>query len=501
MKRFFRWFISLFKPRFWGRGLLILALLLGFFYAEENWRGARAWQKIKAELEKKGESLDSARFIPPMVASADNFCAIPLLDFQRPEAVAKIKSLDFRNVYAQAKGLRAFPRSWAAGRATDYAGWREHLASDPTFPADLKTGEPTGALYQMMHQLHVVEWQELKVATERRQSRFLINYDFQPPWEIPLPHLTACLKLFDVLSLRASIALASGHETEGLDDLKVGWKLAQALAEEPLVISQLVNISGLNLMLQPIWEGLGDRRFQMRDLEMLRQQLAEIQLLENYQRTMRGEFVRFFLSMTEYLKRTGPRTWEKLFQLSEGEVSGIGPNALLFTAIPSGWLDQNRVAASEYFYNYLIPVVEMEKRQVFPVKMKEAEESLRRDSEKFQPSRVLARLAVFGLTGVIKKTANLQANLDLAGLACALEIYFLKNHSYPESLDKLERRLPRDVMNGQPYHYQKTSDGRYRLWSVGWNLTDEGGRRVFREGKPDRLDEAKGDWVWDYEAQ
>lgn len=254
MKRFFCWLVSPPKRRWFFGGVTIVLVLIGLVYFEENWRGARAWQKIKAELEKKGESLDSARFIPPMIAAADNFCAIPLLDFQRPEAVAKIKNLDFRNVYAQAKGLRAFPRSWAAGRATDYAGWREHLASDPTFPADLKTGEPTAALYRMMHRLHVVEWQELKVATERRQSRFLINYDFQPSWEIPLPHLTACLKLFDVLSLRASIALASGHETEGLDDLEIGWKLAQALAEEPLVISQLVNISGLNLMLQPVWE-------------------------------------------------------------------------------------------------------------------------------------------------------------------------------------------------------------------------------------------------------
>jgi len=53
-------------------------------------------------------------------------------------------------------------------------------------------------------------------------------------------------------------------------------------------------------------------------------------------------------------------------------------------------------------------------------------------------------------------------------------------------------------MNGEPYHYQLTPDGRYKLWSVGWNETYDGGKRVFKKDQPTTLDPENGDWVWSY---
>lgn len=54
-----------------------LALLIVAFYAEENWRGKRAWEKCKADLEAKGETLDWNKFIPPPVPDDQNFFAAP----------------------------------------------------------------------------------------------------------------------------------------------------------------------------------------------------------------------------------------------------------------------------------------------------------------------------------------------------------------------------------------------------------------------------------------
>jgi hypothetical protein len=54
-------------------GLAIFATLIAIFYTEENWRGKRAWEKCKRELEAKGVVLDWNAYIPPPVPDDQNF--------------------------------------------------------------------------------------------------------------------------------------------------------------------------------------------------------------------------------------------------------------------------------------------------------------------------------------------------------------------------------------------------------------------------------------------
>jgi hypothetical protein len=59
------------------RGILItigiLATLAAIFYTEEDWRGKRAWENCKRELEAKGAVLDWNKYIPPSVPDDQNF--------------------------------------------------------------------------------------------------------------------------------------------------------------------------------------------------------------------------------------------------------------------------------------------------------------------------------------------------------------------------------------------------------------------------------------------
>jgi hypothetical protein len=91
----------------------------------------------------------------------------------------------------------------------------------------------------------------------------------------------------------------------------------------------------------------------------------------------------------------------------------------------------------------------------------------------------------------------------LARVAIGLERYRLAHGEYPESLDALAPqffdKLPHDVINGQPLHYRRTSDGQFVLYSVGWNETDDGG--VVGLHKDGRVDRDTGDWVWRYPAK
>jgi len=57
--------------------LACLVTLVALFYAVENWRGKRAWDQCKRELEAKGEVLDWAAYIPPPVPDDQNIFKAP----------------------------------------------------------------------------------------------------------------------------------------------------------------------------------------------------------------------------------------------------------------------------------------------------------------------------------------------------------------------------------------------------------------------------------------
>ena len=104
------------------------------------------------------------------------------------------------------------------------------------------------------------------------------------------------------------------------------------------------------------------------------------------------------------------------------------------------------------------------------------------------------------LSKVILKSAAAQTAFNQAAIACALERYRLANGHFPEKLDALAPQfissLPNDVLTGEPYKYRRTDDGRFVLYSVGWDEKDDGGVA----GKT-LFDEKQGDWVWEYPAR
>jgi hypothetical protein len=64
----------------WWRWLLIVAgvvAIIALFYGEENWRGKRAWEQYKRELQAQGEKLDWDAYLPTPVPDDQNIFAAP----------------------------------------------------------------------------------------------------------------------------------------------------------------------------------------------------------------------------------------------------------------------------------------------------------------------------------------------------------------------------------------------------------------------------------------
>jgi hypothetical protein len=94
------------------------------------------------------------------------------------------------------------------------------------------------------------------------------------------------------------------------------------------------------------------------------------------------------------------------------------------------------------------------------------------------------------MSRAIRTTAQNQTLVHEALIACALERYRVAHNAYPEKLDALVPqyldKIPTDIIGGRPLHYRRADGGKFLLYSVGWNETDDGGK----SGSDD-------DWVWD----
>ena len=72
----------LFSWRWLRRELILLAWVLtviALFRGEETWRGRRAWNQYRHELEAKGEQLDFAALVPKPVPDEQNFASTPAI--------------------------------------------------------------------------------------------------------------------------------------------------------------------------------------------------------------------------------------------------------------------------------------------------------------------------------------------------------------------------------------------------------------------------------------
>jgi type II secretory pathway pseudopilin PulG len=108
------------------------------------------------------------------------------------------------------------------------------------------------------------------------------------------------------------------------------------------------------------------------------------------------------------------------------------------------------------------------------------------------PYNILLGVAVPNYIRALEAAARNQAQASHAEIVCALQRYRLRQGAYPESLAALTPALlesvPHDIVSGNPLRYQRTDDGRFLLYSVGWNEKDDGGGTSHEE--------LEGDWVW-----
>jgi len=500
-------------------GAACFATLVALFYAEEDWRGWHAWNKFKHEWEAKGEHFDFASMVPPPVPDDQNFALTPvvassylyILDKSghriNPQNTNVVNQLGM-TIYGDAD-WKNWPTNgyWAKGTKTDLNVWQRYyrLVATKTnlFPLPAQPQSPAeDVLVALSKYDSVIE--ELREASRLPGSRFPLNYDSESPSAILLPHLAALKKCSQTLQLRSLAELQNGQPEKALADVKLALQLTDKIHTEPFLISHLVRIAMLQIMLQPIWEGLADHRWSEEQLVALDAELAKLDFLADYKLSMRGEMGCQGGEVDRL--RHHPEQMQDLGGMSDGGggvMNQLLPGKIAARLIPTGWLYQNQFRCARMMVDYYLPLADVNQGTFSPALARRGDAAVMAEIKTASPFNLLERLMLSGLGNGAKRFAYAQSSVNLARTAIALERYRLAHGAYPESLDALApqfiAKLPHDIINGQPLHYRRTSDGQFVLYSVGWNETDDGGEVGLT--KNGNVDTSTGDWVWQYPSK
>ena len=517
---------------------VVVATLFGLLYAVENWRGRRAWDAYRTEATARGVILDYAKLMPPSVPDDQNFALTPffqpLFDFepgsQKPRDLgAQLRTREFatqfltevpaarqeqlRSVVSKEKQQqmngdwrRGWPRDQVAIYLLHKLDTNNPARSAPGFAPDKI--DATTAAADILDNLRKFDpiMAEIRQAAQRPFSRFKIHYEEEDLASVQLPHLGVLKNLAQLLSYRASAQLVLRRTDDALDDILLGMRLSDALDKERTLISYLVRIAIVNLVVQPVWEGLADRQWSDGQLQTLAKAFARENPIVAMNYALDGERG-FSNSIIEYLRRK-PQNWNTMINSPESTDQTSG--RAFVSVMPSGWFYFEQVEYNKMFDAMLKDAIGASDHQIDPVAYTKywagIETALHNaPGQAFWRHQAFAQLLLPYVSKVVQRTANMEATLAEVRTAIALDRFSLVNKSYPETLAALVpsylAEVPKDVIKGGPLKYQRTADGRYQLYSLGWNGVDDGGKRVLvREGGKPLADDG-GDWVWSYSAE
>ncbi|MDR3457344.1 MAG: hypothetical protein P4N60_07855 [Verrucomicrobiae bacterium] len=522
------WFRWLCRPRNLKRFLFVVvcgATVSALFYAEENWRSKRAWENYKHEWEAKGERFDFASIVPPPVPDEKNFAMTPVIyttygfvltrdgklvpSGQRDRNWTSRLDFNLGDDSWETNGTG----NWARGTLSNLKLWqaryRELAAKTNEFAVPAQAGSPAADVLLALGKYDATV-EEIRQASALPECRFPLNYDAEDPAMIYLPHLASLKRASKLLQLRALAELENGESDKACADVRLMLRLSALIEREPTLIGMLVRIAMTDIAMQPVYEGLAKHQWSDAQLAAMEAELAKINFPADFNFSMRCErafaggildYIRKQNRMGRYRELSDIMAWDNAGKPVESQARKFFLAAGV-ALMPAGWFDLNKLTIAQMHETWLLRIAVPEKHQIMPAMLV---------SSAWQPTNTLfnlfARDLVPTLANCAKKFARGQAIADLARTALALERYRLAHGEYPETLDGLApqfiAQVPQDVIGGGPLKYHRTDDGRFVLYSIGWNEKDDGGLRALPENgfraegwSQPTFDE--GDWVWEY---
>ncbi len=299
----------------------------------------------------------------------------------------------------------------------------------------------------------------------------------------------------------SSSALAAAHRNDQptvLTHLTAARRLEQFLAQDPILISQLVRIASAATTLPCVWDIAHRSDWSEADLADLQAALPSDNYSLALAESLHGETILWMesiqrLTSQQFVEMTSPFEPDDSLELPS-VVEHLAPVAdelvaelrrgfrqfVLFPVWKFAWRDQALAF-------HLRVMDELFRRSRDAGQAQSLKEYSDADLLGPEPMGSYDRLR-FSLTAAtvpslqrcLVKALRLETERALVETTIALRRFSLRNGRFPDRLDELVPNfltaLPIDRMDGQPLRYRRHPEGEdYTLWSIGEDLEDHGG--------------------------
>ena len=489
-------------------GGFIVFISLGILYW--NWSAAREWQRLKSDLEAKGETFELQRLLPSAPADDLNYGAIaPLkeialvIDDDPEKGEPATRRAAFPNITLKYDSSNREKLSLQSGVERGIAANLTLMADEyrkvgslkmPANPgqsaADLLAGidAATPSIASLCKDWNRPESQFTPVLVKRTWFKPLISQT--------VPHFNAIQNAAKSLQLRAVAAAQANDGRAAAESLLALSQLARGMAQEPGLIAHLVFLTVTSMTHAALWEGLNQRVFSAEQLRDLQSSLGRYDGRDTLLYALRTEMLAYVEAIYDL----------KSSRRKPGFTGINGEPAIIVGMAPNGWFDQNALHLVFHEWTYYIEPLKTSGLRAAAIKA----DSLTPLLGAADPPRIaflVADMLLGSERSVIYRAALEQSRRDLACVAVALEQFFVAHHVYPTSLAELTPSIlpspPIDVVSGQTVRYRPTADSRYLIWVPGFDGIDDGGKVSVDPKTRDirssvRRPDYKGDWVWQY---
>ena len=446
-----------------------LAILIVVLYKEEDRRGKRDWENYQHQLQARGETMDWNDYIPPLVRDEQNFFKAPHMQEWFVKAPGS-NAYEFKAPFNDQKFAAVISSVNHGPNLIDSAATaKDFLARSDQFEPQLDL---------------------IREALKRPFAR--MDGDYSDFSEMPTPDIADVRLVSQTLAQRARAYLLLGQLQKALDELTLLHNFRRVYEAPPSGKPMYLEAAMLDAAVSTVYKnavafGIQSRLWQDPQLATLQKQLEQINLALFMVNALRMERAAFLY-----------------YALTPNALDKIDPTADMAKAREFGWFYQNLVTFSTW-HQRVIDSIDISNNVVVPkVVIQVDSEENAVGSSRFpvmlsHPYSFVAALARPNLSKAIETFARDQTLVNETQIACALERYRLAHGEYPVALDALVpqfmQTIPHAIIGGQPLHYRRTGDGKFLLYSVGWNERDDGGQPSPRNEKG-IIDYTKSDWVW-----
>lgn len=290
--------------------------------------------------------------------------------------------------------------------------------------------------------------------------------------------------LFNGLEIRAEAALLTGDPGKAAESIELALRMGEVIGSRGMTFSVLIEDVGRQKMMGPLRKGIDGHQWRMGDLDRIQRSLQRLKVKERTRQAIQSEVLTMHL--WQGWKENRRRGVMSPYIIELGKTSFIPwLSDKAPWSIPAGWFDVN----SSYIVRATLDYTAILDRPGPAITWWQEAEKVKRE---FEERRGMDRLLAWPPAGplLLKMGARALVEHQLMLTVCELERYYLAHGAYPVTLDAIPAEARLDPLYDKPFGY-RVQDGKFTLYSIGPDGSDEGGVKM-----PKRSFVNQPDWIW-----